>query len=73
MANRDCENEITGIIYVLMYFLVPEDVCLLGCIFYIADYQKYLEHTTLDVWRQVVTLSNLLYSTSSLCYYGRPA
>ena len=37
---------------------VPEDVCLLGCIFYIADYQKYLEHTTLDVWRQVI------------CHYG---
>ena len=43
-------------------FSVPEDVCLLGCIFYIADYQKYLEHSTLDMWRQVV---NIYYTSSS--------
>jgi len=34
-------------------FSVPEDVCLLGCIFYIADYQKCVKATTLDIWRQV--------------------
>jgi len=39
----------------MLICLVPADVCLIGCIFYIADYQKYIEHTTLDVWRQVVT------------------
>jgi len=37
-------------------FSVPENVCLLGCVFYIADYQKYLEYSTLDMWRKVVNM-----------------
>ena len=55
-------------------FSVPEDVCLLGCIFYIADYQKYLEYSTLDMWRQVVNThftsgSFAFLSFSALCVY----
>lgn len=33
---------------------VPEDVCLLGCVFYITDYQKTLEPAELESWRQVI-------------------
>lgn len=40
--------------------LVPEDACLLGCVFYIADYQKYLDAPTIDTWKQVCTLHTLL-------------
>jgi len=47
---------IMEVIATCFMFSVPEDICLLGCIFYIADYQKYLENTTLDMWRQVVNI-----------------
>ncbi|KAI0226634.1 PAX-interacting protein 1 [Lamellibrachia satsuma] len=33
---------------------IPSDLCLLGCVFYIADYQKYLEASLLNTWKQVV-------------------
>ncbi|KAK2181918.1 hypothetical protein NP493_376g01031 [Ridgeia piscesae] len=33
---------------------IPSDLCLLGCVFYIADYQKYLESSLLNTWKQVV-------------------
>lgn len=34
---------------------IPEDACLLGCVFYIADYQKYLDAPTIDTWKQVIS------------------
>jgi PAX-interacting protein 1 len=34
---------------------VPDDVCLLGCVFYIGDYQKCLDPLTLDIWKQVIS------------------
>ncbi|XP_013410668.1 PAX-interacting protein 1 [Lingula anatina] len=34
---------------------VPEDMCLLGCVFYIADYNKYMEQEQLDVWKKAIS------------------
>ena len=53
----------------MMYYMfsVPEDVCLLGCIFYIADYQKCLQHATLNIWRQVINTYFILYFQPVFC------
>lgn len=29
------------------------EVCLLSCVFYITDYQKYVDAAQLDVWKKV--------------------
>ena len=41
--------------------LVPPEVCLLSCVFYITDYQKYVDIAQLDVWKKVfLTLTSLI-------------
>lgn len=35
---------------------VPEDLCLLGSVFYVADYVKYLEAKQLDTWTKVCSV-----------------
>ena len=37
----------------LLLLTVPSDLCLLGCVFYIADYQKYMEASLLNTWKEV--------------------
>ena len=32
---------------------VPEDLCLMGCIFYITDYPKYLDVAMIHTWKMV--------------------
>ncbi|XP_064634696.1 PAX-interacting protein 1-like [Lineus longissimus] len=33
---------------------VPPDLCLLGCVFYITDYQKYLDNKQIETWQMVI-------------------
>ena len=34
--------------------VVPEDLCLLGCVFFITDYQKYLTPQQISTWKKVI-------------------
>ena len=52
--------------YVYVYVSVPQDVCLLGCIFYIADYPKYIDPSALEMWREVLKCSHACLSIMSL-------
>ncbi len=33
---------------------VPEDLCLLGCVFFVTDYQRYLSPGQMSTWRRVI-------------------
>ena len=34
--------------------VVPPDMCLLSCVFFITDYQKILGQEEVDTWKQVI-------------------
>lgn len=37
-----------------IFITVPEDLCLLGCVFFITDYQRYLSSEQITTWKKVI-------------------
>ena len=55
-ANINVKSHICNLFVCNFYMLhtVPEDLCLLGCVFFITDYQRYLSSEQIMTWKKVI-------------------